>query len=310
MGLVKSSIMFLGTAGDIIVAGKQLRSSGGIVLTLENNQFLLDPGPGCLNNAAKLNINLRETIAIFSSNMDILLSNDVNAVVAAATLNGMDRTGVFIGAKSVTEGENQEQPVLMPRYKAMMEKVITISPNSKMGINDIDIYSTPTKTSDKTAVGFKFTASNFTVGYTGCTELTDQLIESMKNCDILIINCKNPADVNEEGQMNIADAITLVKAASPRLVILTYFGKKMIDANPLAEAREIKSITNVQAIAANDGLIIDPTNYALGRGPKRKDDGFERHTDAGIQTDTANTNKAAAEETQTTFDEPAKDQSE
>ena len=54
-----NKIKFLGTAGARFVVIKQLRKSGGIWLTLDNTNVLIDPGPGslirCLSSKPKLN---------------------------------------------------------------------------------------------------------------------------------------------------------------------------------------------------------------------------------------------------------------
>ena len=48
---MQAKIIFLGTGGDSIVVGKQLRASGGIILQIDDNQFHIDPGPGALVRA-------------------------------------------------------------------------------------------------------------------------------------------------------------------------------------------------------------------------------------------------------------------
>ncbi len=50
---MQDQIIFLGTGGDPVVVGKQIRSSGGIVLKLDGLQFHLDPGPGALVKCTK-----------------------------------------------------------------------------------------------------------------------------------------------------------------------------------------------------------------------------------------------------------------
>ena len=54
-----NKIKFLGTAGARFVVTKQLRKSGGLWITLDNTNVLIDPGPGslinCLSSRPKLN---------------------------------------------------------------------------------------------------------------------------------------------------------------------------------------------------------------------------------------------------------------
>ncbi|MBW2980191.1 MBL fold metallo-hydrolase, partial [Candidatus Woesearchaeota archaeon] len=70
--------MFLGTAGDAFVLGRQLRTSGGIILNVGENQFHIDPGPGALSVAKQCGINIRANTAVFVSHAHLMHSNDIN----------------------------------------------------------------------------------------------------------------------------------------------------------------------------------------------------------------------------------------
>ena len=62
--------------------------------------------------------------------------------------------------------------------------------------------------------------------------------------------------------MNTRLAQEIIKAVRPQLVILTGFGIKMMQSDPLYEAREIQKSTGVQIIAAKDGMSINPISFA------------------------------------------------
>ncbi len=91
---IRTSIIFLGTAGDPFVVSRQLRSSGGIIIQIGENQFHIDPGPGALVMAKQYGVNLRENTAILVSNNKLYHANDVNAVIDAMTYSGFDKKGV------------------------------------------------------------------------------------------------------------------------------------------------------------------------------------------------------------------------
>jgi len=60
--------------------------------------------------------------------------------------------------------------------------------------------------------------------------------------------------------------VKIIEEAKPKLTIIQHFSKKMIDAEPMAEAREIQKRARQQVIAAKDGLIINPVSFsAKGR---------------------------------------------
>ena len=259
---MKAKIVFLGTGGDSIVVGKQLRASGGFILQMDDIQFHIDPGPGALVRARQEDINLRENTALFVSHSHINHCNDVNAVVSAMTHAGLDKIGVLVGNKTVIEGEGEIKPYVTDFYKNCVEKAIALESGAKIGINNIDIKALPTKHSDINCIGFKFFTPEFTLTYSSDTAYSSDLLEIYKNSDILILNIINPFGIKQSGIMNTNDAIKLLSKLKPSLAIIQHFGIKMLSANPMTEAREIARKTKVQTIAAKDGLIVNPLSYA------------------------------------------------
>ncbi|MCJ7498036.1 MAG: MBL fold metallo-hydrolase, partial [candidate division Zixibacteria bacterium] len=90
-------IKFLGTAGARIVVAKQLRASGGIWLSLENKNFLVDPGPGTLVkcHSSKPKLDPSKLDAIILTHRHIDHSNDVNIMIEAMTEGGFKRRGML-----------------------------------------------------------------------------------------------------------------------------------------------------------------------------------------------------------------------
>lgn len=262
MSKIQPKLIFLGTGGDSIVVGKQMRASGGIVLQTETSQLHIDPGPGSLVMAKAMNISPRNTTAIVCTHDHINHSNDVNALISALTHAGMDHYGVFLGSKSVVSGTEEYPPILGKYTHKWLEKVITLEPGKKAGVNDIDINAVATKHSDETAVGLKITTPQFTIGYTSDTDYTSEMIQGLKETDILILNVVAPFDTSIAGQLSSDDAVKIIDAVKPGLAVITHFGVKLLAADPLLEAREIQKRTKVQTVAAKDGLVINPVSYS------------------------------------------------
>ncbi len=262
-----NNIIFLGTAGDAILFGKQYRASGGIVITTANTQLHIDPGPGSLIRAIQMKVNVRETTGILVSNNTILKSNDLNALITGMTYEGLDHKGVVVAHKDVIEGNEDDTPIIKRECLAFVEKVITLETGQKVGINDTEVYAT--KVFGTNSVGFRITCPDFIIGYTSDTEYRVELATSFENVNVLIVNCKNPEPIKEEGSMNTADIIALVEKVKPALTILTGFGIKMIKHDPISEARKIQKQTGCQVMAAKDGLRINPTSYSAKNKQKR-----------------------------------------
>ena len=249
-------IIFLGTAGSTAVVSKQLRSSGGIVLQVEDLQFHIDPGPGALQKAKEYGINPQHTTAVLVSHNHINHCNDLNAVIEAMTHSGIEHRGVIMGSKSVLHHQEESHPFLTKYHQGLVEKIIPLEKNHKIGFDLVEINALPAEHTDSSAIGFKFFCPKFTLSYSGDTIVTPQLLESLMGTDILVLNVPYPGKKAAGQNLDSAAALQIVSHVRPRLAILTHFGLDMIKMDPLFEAREIQRITGIQTIAATDGLAI------------------------------------------------------
>lgn len=259
--IMPSRIVFLGTAGNISVVAKQARTSGGFIVQVDDIQLHIDPGPGALTNAALCNINVRAHTALLVTHAHLNHANDLNALINAMTLNGLDNHGVLVAPESVVNGTEKIKPVLNEQSAKHLEKILVAQPDKKIAIENIEIQPLATKHTDPHAVGYKIFTPHFVLTYSGDTDYIPELGELYAKSDILVLNCQHPDKTKESGLCS-NDVIKILNKAKPQLCILTHFSQKMLDANPLYETREIKKQTSVQVIAAEDGMIIDPGSYS------------------------------------------------
>lgn len=267
---MNNAIMFLGTGGDSIVVGKQLRASGGIILKFKNNIFLLDPGPGSLIRMKQQNVNPRELTAVFVSHNHLNHSSDVNAVLSAMTYSGIDKRGILVCDEESIHGSEKAYPSISKFHRGLVEKFIVMRPGMKVEINNVNIEALPAKHT-KTSLGFKFTTEEFTISYTSDTELSKEVIDTHKKSAVIIINCKYPFGLSQQGHMSSEDVANFLDKTKPKLAIITHFGVKMLDADPIYEAREIHKKVECQVIAAKEGLVVNPISYTSSISQKRLD---------------------------------------
>lgn len=256
-----SRITFLGTAGNLGVVSKQARSSGGFVVQVDDFQMHVDPGPGALTNAALHNVNVREHSAILVTHAHLNHCNDLNALISAMTLNGLDNHGVLIAPQSVVQGTAHIKPILLQHFANHLERIIVAQPDKKIAMEHIEVQPLFSKHADSHAVGFKLFTPEFILAYSGDTNYDSELGDAYAGVDILILNCQHPGKTKEPG-LCTADVIKILKKAEPKLCVLTHFGQKMLDAKPLYEAREIQKQTGIQVIAAEDGMSFNPASYS------------------------------------------------
>ncbi len=247
-------LIFLGTAGDIEVMARQRRASGGIILLLEGSQFHLDPGPGSLLGAKLFDVAARDTVGVIATNGSILRSNDVNAVVAALTLGGLDRHGILLGSESVIEGA---EAAATRETKLLVEGVVTLASQGKVGVNHVTFYPVKTMGADKTGIGLKIATHTLLIGYTGDTAWYETMGHDYEGCDLLILNVQDPEGVKQEHRMSIGDAERLLTAVKPKAAFLTGFGNKLLDQDVVDVARQLQRKTKVDMTAATDGLVVE-----------------------------------------------------
>ena len=265
---IQASITFLGTGQGSFVIGRNLLSSGGIVIRVEENQFHIDPGPNALKNAALSGINIRANTALLVSHAHLNHSSDINAVIDAMTYSGFDKKGVLIANKTVVNGEEHYTPTLIPYYRDFLERFIVLQAGQRVGINEVEILALKTKHSEPNTIGFKFFTPYFTLSYSSDTKYFPELIEEYKNSNILILNVPYLKKEEAKDNLCIEDAIKIIKGVNPRLAIIQHFAIDMVKSDPLYQIREIQKATGVQTIAAKDEMVINPLSYSVDKGQR------------------------------------------
>jgi len=261
---LETKIIFLGTGGDSIVVGKQLRASGGIILQVNGNQFHIDPGPGALTQAKNYDVNLRNNTAVLASHNHLNHCNDLNAVIEAMTHGGLDRQGVAVCNKTIYDGDDDYFPAISKFHRNCVERSIAMEEGQKLGINDVEIRALSAIHSEPNTIGFKFFTPKYILTYTSDTGYDKTLAHEYKESDIIIFNTQFPGNMKKHHYLCSDDVAKILIDVKPRLAIIQHFGIKMLSEDPLNEAREIQKKSRVQTISANDGMIINPVSYTAG----------------------------------------------
>lgn len=257
---MESRIIFLGSGTGGAVS-QQERSSGGIIIQTQGYQFFIDPGVGALAKSRQFGINPRYTTALLVSHAHLHHSNDANAVISSMTHDGLDPKGVLISNKTFVRGNEEINPVLSKFHQKCVERIITPEAGQKIGIENIEVHALKTQHSDPDTVGFKFFTRDFILSYSSDTGYTKEIADQYAQSDILILNVPTN-DKEDPFNLNVADAVKIIKRIQPRLAILTHFGIKLVNQDPLVIAREVNKETAIQVVCAKDGLLVSPQSYA------------------------------------------------
>lgn len=257
-----SRILFLGSAGDSFTVSRQSLGSGGFIIQSEGYQFHVDPGPGTLNQMNNFQVNPRETTTLFITNRSYIHSNDINAVISAMTLGGADQNGVVIANPEVVNGSEKEIPALYNACKNFPERIISPMPGQRIGIENIEIHTLKTKNDNPFVFGLKFITPKFVLSYSGDTRYSKEIVEQYSDSDVLILNVTHPFNEKSNCCFNADDVVKIIQEARPNLTILTHFGKKLQESNPMYVARDIHSRTSSEVICARAGLSVNPVSFS------------------------------------------------
>jgi len=250
-----NKIKFLGTAGARFVVMKQLRKSGGIWLSLDDTNVLIDPGPGslvrCLSSKPKLNPMDLNGIILTHRHLDH--SNDVNILIEAMTNGGRKKRGVLFAPSDALDND----PVVLQYVREYVEKIEVLHEKGKYRIGNIS-FETPVKHVHHgvETYGLNIKGKKISISLISDTNYFEN-IESHYFGDILIINVVMFNEHLNIEHLNIKDAEKIISKNKPKLAILTHFGMTMIKAKPWEIADKLTGKIGVKVMAASDGMEID-----------------------------------------------------
>jgi phosphoribosyl 1,2-cyclic phosphodiesterase len=253
-----NKIKFLGTAGARFVVMKQLRASGGIWLTLDDTNVMIDPGPGslvrCISSKPKLNPIDLDGIILTHRHIDH--SNDINIMIEAMTNGGFSKKGVVFAPRDALE----DDPVILKYVREHVERIEILKEKGLFKVGNIS-FETP--------IRLKHGVETYGVNIRGKTSsislITDtdyfSGLASYFTGDVLIVNVVMLEDNRTIEHLCLQEVEQIIEENKPRLAILTHFGMGMVKAKPWELAEQLSKKLGVQVIAARDGMQIDVDLY-------------------------------------------------
>ena len=252
-------IKFLGTAGARFVVAKQLRSSAGTWLTLEDKNLLLDPGPGTLVRCAKSRPRLDPTKldAIILSHQHIDHANDVNIMIEAMTTGGYSKKGTLLAPRSALE----DDPIVLRYVRDYLDEILILQEGVSHNLGSVEISTPLRHIHPVETYGIVFTTPKYTISFIVDTRFFPDLIEKYKGSDLVVVNVVRHEGKGEKkldvDHLNLEGATKVIKGIRPKQAILTHFGFTMIRCKPWEVAAEVEKDTGIRTIAASDGLEFD-----------------------------------------------------
>jgi ribonuclease BN (tRNA processing enzyme) len=250
--MMENIITFLGTAGARIMVANQIQASGGIWLSLNGIEILIDPGPGSIVQSTQRQLRADKLKAIILSHRHLDHSGDLNIMVEAMTQGGFQPGGkVFLPADALGR-----EPVLYSYLQDYLDGVETLYEGGSYQIGSVT-FSTPVRHKHSVETyGLRFNANEYSFSYIADGSFFEGQIEAYR-ADLIIINMVFINPRAGVAHLALEDAEKLVTGIKPKIAILNHFGLSVWKAHPPEVAEKLSQKTGVSVIAAHDGLKFD-----------------------------------------------------
>ena len=249
-------IKFLGTAGARIVVAKQVRSSGGVWLSIGGTNLLLDPGPGslvrCWSSKPKLDPTTLDAIMLSHKHLDH--SGDVNAMIEAMTDGGFKKKGTVLAPEDAINSD----PVIFRYVRDYVNKIEILKEGQSYFVNGINFSTHRRHVHPVETYGLTFNLPKYKLSFITDTKYFSEL-STMYKSDIIVINTVllKPRNDIKIDHLYIEDSKILINELRPKTAILTHFGMSILKAKPWEVADRLSNETGVKVMAARDGMQVN-----------------------------------------------------
>ena len=251
----KNWIKFVGTAGARFVVAKQLRSSGGLWLSLQDVNLYMDPGPGalvrCLSSEPQLDPTKLDGILLSHKHLDH--SGDINVLIEAMTEGGYRPKGILFAPQDALE----DDPVVFRYVRNYLERIEVLEESRDYSLGDLKFSTARKHFHSVETYGFNFHLPEATVSYIADTKYHPDL-PSQYPGELLIMNvvllAENPQ--RQIDHLSLDDVRLILRKTKARVAVMTHFGMRMLEANPPELADRLSEETGVRVFAAQDGMTL------------------------------------------------------
>jgi phosphoribosyl 1,2-cyclic phosphodiesterase len=264
---------FLGTGGGRFVMTTQRRRTAGIRVVQGETQVHIDPGPGALVFSNWAGLNPRKLGGIVVTHCHPDHYTDAEVFIEAMTDGTRNKKGLLAAPRSVTRGIGGLGPCVSDYHKGLVGELVELEPGTGFSVDDLGFAATKAVHSDPASTGVRFNAPGVgSVGYTCDTGYFEGLGEQHEGQRLLILCVIWPRGSPIKMHLCTDDALRVLGEARPSSAIITHFGWRMLEADPVEEAEYLQRETGIPVIAAVDGMTATLGDQLVIQGPRKGDE--------------------------------------
>ncbi len=241
-------LTFMGTAGARFMVAKQFAASGGIYLEEGATRLALDPGPGAVVQYAKRKVDAGRLNAIILSHRHLDHAGDVNVMIEAMTEGGFRKRGRLYCPSDALDSD----PVVLNYLRGFPDEIVRLQPNTSYQVGEVEFTTTSAHPHGAETYGFRF---GDRLGWVTDSAYYEGIAEEHR-AEVMIIHTVL-LERRELPHLCLEDAETIIRAARPRLAVLTHFGMTMWRGHPWELAAQLSERTGVEVKAARDGMTLE-----------------------------------------------------
>jgi ribonuclease BN (tRNA processing enzyme) len=249
-------IKFIGTAGARFVVARQLRASGGLWLSFQGVNLYMDPGPGALVRCLSANPRLDPTAldGILLSHKHLDHSGDINAMIEAMTEGGYRPKGVLFAPQEALE----KDPVILRYIRSYLGRIEILRENETYSLGELRFSTAGRHHHSVETYGFNFHLPQATLSYITDTKFHPDLISQYPG-EVLLLNVVLLAEMPDRkiDHLSFEDVKAILKETRAKVIVLTHFGTRILQADPSALAERLCEETGIKIIAAQDGMTLE-----------------------------------------------------
>jgi ribonuclease BN (tRNA processing enzyme) len=181
-------------------------------------------------------------------------SGDINAMIEAMTEGGYRPKGILFTPEDALEGD----PVVLRYVRNYLGGLQVLKENAGYTLGALTFSTAAKHHHSAETYGFNFHLGDKTLSYITDTKYHPDLLSQYPG-EILMLNVVLLTEIPERriDHLSVDDVRQILRETQARAVVMTHFGRRVLEADPSDLAECLREETGVKVIAAQDGMVLD-----------------------------------------------------